>query len=333
MPQTCLEVAMHTRVVGFAAPTDVSVDDISIPPVQNPPVVVENLTLSQLGVEKLRSGARLWRNMLQPTTLPYDDINYQLQYMDANGEMDMSRAQTDGIAYALPLAIMAGISLLLFVLYPIVMACVACCRCCSCCCCHDCCGGKLDQEEPSTTKCFMYTLLTLALAACLISFGALIVASDTQMKKGVDDVEAAAMHGLDNFDLFKNNTLTQASDLPAVLFPAVLDGVFGLLDKLNAGLAFGVVDVVEEASTLLLTRVRNIADLVDSNYEAMLVVQEREENITQKVADLKALLVAMDSDHDTLVATCAAVRNGELGMERDGEGWRGMEAEARGHLF
>merc|ERR1719311_1485006 len=99
------------------------------------------------------------------------------------------------------------------------MACVACCRCCSCCCCHDCCGGKLDQEEPSTTKCFMYTLLTLALAACLISFGALIVASDTQMKKGVDDVEAAAMHGLDNFDLFKNNTLTQASDLPAVLFP------------------------------------------------------------------------------------------------------------------
>ncbi|EGD77987.1 hypothetical protein PTSG_09622 [Salpingoeca rosetta] len=302
----CLEQLMAAAVVGVAAPTEVTVDDISIPNVRTPPEIPENLTLSQQGVNALRDGARWWRNLIQPTTLPYNDINYQIQYYRSNSEFDMSRAQTDGIAYGLPFAIMAGVSLVLFVFLPIVMAIMACCRCCSCCLCHECCGGKLDQQDPSRSKCILLTVLTASLCVCLITFAALVVAADAQMTAGVDDVEAAAVSGLDNMNLFKDNTLDQAEDVPGVLFPVVLDGVFGLLDTLNAGIAFGVVDVVGEVSDTLLTLVRSLADEVDTNYERMLDVQALSPNISAKLSELETALQDLDTAHEATRTACYA---------------------------
>eukprot|EP00043_Microstomoeca_roanoka_P012501 m.121023 g.121023 ORF g.121023 m.121023 type:complete len:1329 (-) comp15514_c0_seq1:384-4370(-) len=308
-PDNCLEVALKAHLIGLTTPTVISVDDITIPEVRVPPIEVQNLSLAQQGVDAMRNGAEWWRNLVQPVTLPYADINYQIQYMNDHGGMDASRAQSDGIAYGLPLCIAAAFSLLFAIFLPIVMGMMSCCRCCSCCCCHKCCGGRLDQEEPSQHKCFMYALLTLGIAVCIAVFGGLIVAADSQMVEGVNNVESAAITSLKNFELFKNNTLDQVEDVPLVLFPAALDGLFGILDTINAGVAFGVVDIVDEVAQNFLSVVRDFADEVDDSYSRVLRLQDLSNNITEQLMILNVQLTDLNDGNVDARAECNARKN------------------------
>eukprot|EP00056_Hartaetosiga_gracilis_P008845 m.127175 g.127175 ORF g.127175 m.127175 type:complete len:1338 (+) comp13001_c0_seq4:116-4129(+) len=308
VPSSCLEVATQTQVESIeAAPSSTDIN-VQFPPLPAPPAEYENFTYTGYAVDLLRDGARFFRNkMVQPKSLPYDAINYQLQYSSDNGGFDMSRAQSDAISWGTPFAVVIAISILFFIFLPTVMLIMACCRCCKCCCCHNCCGGSLHTHDPSKWRCVLLALFTFLFGILIVAFGAMIVASDKQISSGIDAMSEASTASLDNVDLFKNNTLTQVADVPDVLFPAILEAVFVILDNINAGVAFGIVEVSDELTTTLIAQALLFADEVDANVNEISTLIDYGENTTSELTVLAGMANDITTFHGTLKSDCDSI--------------------------
>jgi hypothetical protein len=69
-----------------------------------------NLPHSTHAKQGLASGAQLFRDLVQPMELPYEAINYQIQYHRATGAFDTAKLQEESIDYYFSFAIVFGVA-------------------------------------------------------------------------------------------------------------------------------------------------------------------------------------------------------------------------------
>eukprot|EP00045_Choanoeca_perplexa_P018156 m.280343 g.280343 ORF g.280343 m.280343 type:complete len:1336 (+) comp17733_c0_seq3:159-4166(+) len=306
LPVTCLGEVFDAQVLTFvAAPPPVSAE-IDVPEAPTVAEEVEDTSYSARGMQAVANGAKTFMELVQPETLPYAAINYQIQYQRENdGSYDQSQGQKDAQEWLMPFAILSALSILLFLFLPCYLFVVCCCRCCgccqcfACCCCKNRCGGEYtlpDDDElvaaekaneyiiyASRTGFWIYTIVVLATALVMLSFASIILVANEKISEGVEGVGEASTAGLDNMILMANQTTTQLSEVPASIFEALLAGVLPLLDNLNSDISLQVQDLTRSGSTNIIGTLLNLSIGLDTNLGLAQAIEARTATLTTEV--------------------------------------------------
>eukprot|EP00049_Salpingoeca_infusionum_P014174 m.264296 g.264296 ORF g.264296 m.264296 type:complete len:1268 (-) comp15611_c0_seq2:2620-6423(-) len=299
----CLAKVFTAQASGIttAPPTTVTIDIIS----DNTPEGTGNVSLLEQGVNALGNGAKKYRNMIQKTVLPYENINYQIQAMSNSG-FDQDRAIQDAKDFMLPMAVIAAISILLFVFTPIVYCCLCCCRCCKCCCCHDCCGGRSMHPEPSKLQCCALGFFTLVFAICVVIFAAFLPVAQRHISSGMDDTLTAAKTAMSNIRLYKNATFSQLELIPTTVVDVYQEQLLSMIDSLGADVAFGIQDIADEASSTVFVSALQLASDVDANIARLQAAKTLDGYIVGNLTTLNTQLSTIGTDHEQLRTDCDA---------------------------
>eukprot|EP00730_Choanoeca_flexa_P006397 TRINITY_DN12146_c0_g3_i1.p1 TRINITY_DN12146_c0_g3~~TRINITY_DN12146_c0_g3_i1.p1 ORF type:complete len:1355 (+),score=398.68 TRINITY_DN12146_c0_g3_i1:133-4197(+) len=333
LPQTCLDLLFNARVVEFIrAPPPVEAE-IDIPEPPTTAEEVEDSSYAAQGMRAVANGARTFLDMIQPETLPYAAINYQIQYERENGEYDMSQAQSDAQDWFMPFAVVAAIGILLFIFVPIYLTCVCCCRCCSCCracaclCCKHRCGAEYDLPDDeelleaeakneyiiyaSRKGQVMYGLILLCFALIMLSFASIIIVANDSITEGVSDVGESSVASLDNVVKFVNQTSDQLRTIPTAVFDALLASILPLLDNLNADVSLQVQDLTRSGSTNIVDTLRNLSAGVDVNLQLATDIEARRGTLISQTNDYVNSANQLNTDTGTAQSNCIALRNSQ----------------------
>uniref|UniRef100_A0A8C2Z0F9 Prominin 2 n=1 Tax=Cyclopterus lumpus TaxID=8103 RepID=A0A8C2Z0F9_CYCLU len=224
---------------------------------------------------------------VQPNPFPKDMIlkivkNFEIQL---NQEII-----NEALVYEVGFVVCAAIGVLYIVLMPIVGLLLACCRCCGNC------GGKMYQEQTSSTQCrrrtlywtgFVTTVILLAGNICMFK-------SNEAIKVSVDQSQLELNKSINNIQSFLTVVPQQ--------FDYVVNESYRTIQQVSSHLD----DIGPQLGTEIKARIRGTADRA---LHSVKLLNQDTENTNLQLEGLNSSLAQLQSSMDHLQANFTAVKN------------------------